>query len=117
MPIAVTTLLALVASGCNGQESATEGCRVETEPLLVELATAGDISHERKLGLKGVTTLAITVTPESEPNFSEINLVGSSGTKSLDRAALYAARYSRFAAGTCDGRRVTRSFLLKVPLP
>lgn len=115
--IGVATLLVIVVSGCTGQAPATNGCRISTEPRLVELATAGDVSHERELGLKGVTTLAITVTPESEPYFTEINIVGSSGVKSLDRAAVYAAQYSRYAAGTCDGRRVTDNFLLKVSLP
>ena len=65
------------------------------------------MSEAKRLGLKGETTIEVQVGVLGTGGYlAEARVAESSGIPILDRAAMYAVRYSTFAPGSCNGRPV-----------
>ena len=110
-------LLALVAAilGCSESSAVGHHCTTSSEPRLVEFAPPGDVSYERSRGLNGTVTIEVLV--DERANLAEARISKSSSVPSLDRAAMYAVRYSTFAPGACDGKPVAGKVTVEMALP
>ena len=107
----------LVAAG-TGCGSADSGCSTSSDAQLIQLATSGDMSEVRLLGLKGETNIEVLVGVRGGDSYmAEAKIVRSSGAPLLDRAAMYAVRYSTFEPALCNGVPVPGKVVVKVALP
>lgn len=109
-----------VAALCFGGsvEAAEKACARSAAARLVELATAGDLTWAKDAGLKGRTVIDVLVGVRGTQGYpADAKVTGPSGNFRLDRAALYAVRYSTFAPATCDGKAVPGSVAVTVSLP
>jgi TonB family protein len=107
--------LAATSVGC-GTDS--NECDTSSDARLVQLASAGDLSNARQLGLKGEASVEVLVGVQDGGGYvAEAKVVASSGTPILDRAALYSARYSTYEPASCNGAPVPGIVVVKVALP
>ena len=107
--------LAAAGAGCSSDRT---GCGTSSSARLIQLATAGDMSQARQLGLKGETSIEVLVGVQGSGGYlTEAKVVRSSGTPILDRAAMYAVRYSTFEPASCNGIPVPGKVVVKVALP
>ena len=111
--------LAVMAFGCSGRGVTAKACKNATLPRLVELAPAGDVAQEKSRGIKGTTSIEVLVGlfEGGGTYMAEAKVLRSSGVPNLDRAAMYAVRYSTFASGTCDGKPAAGKVVVDVSLP
>lgn len=111
--VAGVAYAAVVASGNGGA-----GCATASPASLRQLSSASDLSEARRLGLQGEAGIEVLVgISGNEAHVAEAVLVRSSGSPLLDRAAMYAVRYSTFQPATCDGLPVPGKVVVNVPLP
>lgn len=111
----ILVALATAATGCGGNPGA---CATSADARLVQLATAGDMSRIRQLGLKGETSIEVLVGVQGAGGYlAGAKVVRSSGTAILDKAAMYAVRYSTFKPASCNGVPVQGKVVVKVALP
>ncbi|WP_454832680.1 energy transducer TonB [Pseudoxanthomonas wuyuanensis] len=110
-------LVAFVAAGA-GCSSAGDGCSTSSDARLIQLATAGGMPEAKQLGLKGETSIEVLVGVQGGGGYlAKARVVRSSGTPILDRAAMYAVRYSTFEPASCNGVPVPGKVVVKVALP
>ncbi|MBB1474007.1 TonB family protein [Luteimonas sp. MC1782] len=111
----ILVALAAAGTGCSGDRS---GCSTSSGARLVQLATAGDMSQARQLGLKGETSIEVLVGVQGGGGYlAEAKVARSSGAPILDRAAMYAVRYSIFEPASCDDVPVPGKVVVEVALP
>ena len=110
-------LMAFVAAG-TGCSSAGDGCTTSSDARLIQLVTAGGMPEAKQLGLKGETSIEVLVGVQGGGGYlAEAKVVRSSGNPTVDRAAMYAVRYSTFEPASCNGVPVPGKVVVKVPLP
>ena len=81
-------------------------------------ATAGDLSALKRTERHGETTIEVLVGATGSAGYlTEARILKSSGHSDLDKAAMFAVRYSEFARAACDGTSVPARIVVEVPLP
>jgi TonB family protein len=110
------TILIAVGAGllvfaCGSQSKTTPVAGNEVPPKAESLVQPAYPEEPRKAGVAGTSIVEVTIGADGA--VLACSLTASSGNTSLDQAALGAARSSKFAPGTKDGRPVE----MKVKVP
>jgi len=103
--------VAVVLLGCGSQPGPATAGRSEVPPKALGLVQPAYPEEARKAGVEGTTMVEVTVGVDGA--VLGCSLATSSGNGYLDEAAAGAARGSRFAPGTVEGRPVE----MKVKVP
>jgi len=102
---------ALLLLACGSQPASTPAAASEVPPRAESLVQPAYPEEARKAGVEGTAMVEVTVGVDGA--VLGCSLATSSGNGYLDEAAVGAARGSRFAPGTVEGRPVE----MKVKVP
>lgn len=111
MRVILTAMSAAVLLIACGSQPATTPAAIEVPPRAESLVQPAYPEEARKAGVVGRAIVEVTVGEDGA--VLACSLVTSSASSDLDQAALNAARSSKFAPGTKDGKPV----VMKVKVP
>jgi len=98
-------VILVMVGGCHPTEE-DFACQRSSPARMTHQATAGDLSAVKKAGRGGKTTIEVLVGASGSNGYlADAKVVSSSGHPDLDKAAMYAVRYSEFEPAKCDGTR------------
>jgi len=102
---------ALLLLACGSQPQTTPVAGNEVPPKAENLVQPAYPEEARKAGVEGTAIVEVAIGADGA--VLACSLTASSGNSSLDQAALGAAKSSKFAPGTKDGKKVE----MKVKVP